>query len=526
MKNQATKRSAVNFAFTVLLLVYSHGISFAQQRVLVHEFSLLNESPEEIPEFGVFLKDTAFINPVLEVLERGIRSKVGELPVDYFSGRQIDLLSLTMNPYLDPKDQFKDYVAAQKAYYARFKKENRKSHDFIVKVHSEFIEPGLFKNQEGVKFKLRVKIREKESGKVFSGRASYNFTVQTPELLMKEIQDESVAIYQNFPVSREQIQEAYITALRQIFFEEESSKKQIVQRQEYDKYTDFMLQAEREYSMMVPVTYGYSTLRNVKFRLFGIPVLSGKSKNSDLLAGDMAETKRGRIQIREGRTSGLTDIDLEGPLGTGIRKFNRSFYIQSEVSPAPYNKYVLKGSIQDAYAFNIKIANPFKDGFNLKLYDDHKMLKTELKVYNLGVTAYDEGVEDSFSSFSLGPVSRTKTNGGSKSLHKILREHGRIYTPYIKAEGALLGQPFRMISNPLSLNNVELYLGDEMIGLLTHSKPTKKQLKKKKNVVPHVLYLKGGLSSEEEALVLQSFQMLRIGYAMNSIQRGKEGKIW
>ena len=83
-----------------------------------------------------------------------------------------------------------------------------------------------------------------------------------------------------------------------------------------------------------------------------------------------------------------------------------------------------------------------------------------------------------------------------------------------------------MISNPLSLNNVELYLGDERIGLLTHSKPTKKQLKKKKNVVPHVFYLKEGLSPEEEVLVLQSFQMLRIGYAMNSIHRGKEGKSW
>ena len=360
----------------------------------------------------------------------------------------------------------------------------------------------------------------------FSGRASYNFIVETPPLLVKEINDQSVAIYQNFPVSKEQIQEAYINALQQIFFNEETSKKQYVQRQEYDKYTDFMLQAQKEYSMMVPVAYGYSTLSNVKFRLIGIPVLSGKSKNSDLLAGDMSGTKRGRIKLREARTSGVSDIDFEGPMGTAVRKFNRTFYIQSELLPAPYHKYVLKGSIQDVYAFNIKIANPLKDAFNLKLYDDHKVMKAELKVYNLGVTAYDEGVEDSFSSFSTGPISRTNSNGGAKSLHKILRNHGRIYTPYVKAEGAMLGQPFRIISNPLCLNNVELYLGDEMIGLLTHSKPTKKYLKKKKNIVPHVLYLREGLSQEEEALVLQSFQMLRIGYAMNSLHRGKEGKIW
>lgn len=167
MKNQAMKRSVVNLVFIVLLLVCCHGSSFAQKKVLVHEFSLLNESPEEIPEFGAFLKDTAFINPVLEVLEKGIYSKIGELPVDYFSGRQIVLLSLTMNPYRDPKDQFIEFVAAQKAYYARFKKENRKSHDFIVSVKSEFIKPGLFRDQEGVKFKLKVRIREKENGKVF-----------------------------------------------------------------------------------------------------------------------------------------------------------------------------------------------------------------------------------------------------------------------------------------------------------------------------------------------------------------------
>ena len=61
MQTNTISRGAVHILLIALLFVYSHKISFAQQRVMVHEFSLLNESPEEIPEFGAFLKDTAFL---------------------------------------------------------------------------------------------------------------------------------------------------------------------------------------------------------------------------------------------------------------------------------------------------------------------------------------------------------------------------------------------------------------------------------------------------------------------------------
>lgn len=145
-------------------------------------------------------------------------------------------------------------------------------------------------------------------------------------------------------------------------------------------------------------------------------------------------------------------------------------------------------------------------------------------VYDLGVTTYDEGVEES--NLTLGPVGiieRTKSEG-SKSLHKILRNYGRIYTPYIKTDGKMLGKQFALITNPACLNNIEIYYADEMVGLITHSKPTKKQLKEKKSFVPHMLYLKAGLTAEEEALILQNFQLMRVGYAMNSLQRTEREK--
>lgn len=488
----------------------------------MHEFKLLNESPEELPEYGQFLEDSAFINPILEVLEKGIRTKVGDLPIDYFSGRQIDQLNLVVSPYRNFKDQFKEYIARQKAYYARFKREHKRDHQYLVTVDSRFSEPGLFQNQEGVNLHLKVKIKEKGSGKVFSGWKKYHFIVQAPDQLRADLKNKTLAAYQSFPLNKEEIQKAFIGGLEEIFFQEENPKKHYVERTEYEQYYDFMLESERAYSLIVPVPYGYSTLSNVKNKFLGIPLLSGKSKYSQLLAGDLSDPKRGRIQMKERRVSGLTDLDVEDPSGVaGFRKLNRAFWLHSELSPPPYDKYLLKGSITEAYALGIRIGDPFENFFKLELYSENNLLKSEIKVYNLGVTVYDEGNEGSMSSFSLGPVGWTKTNGGAKRLDKMLRDHGRIYTPYLKAEGSLNGRPFAMVSNPLCLNNVELYFGDEMVGLLTHTKPTKKQLKRKKNVVPHVLYLKGGLSTEEEALVLQSFQMLRIGYAMNSLHRGR-----
>lgn len=515
------KRSVANGISIALLIVYSYAPSFAQERVLVHEFKLLNESPEELPGYGSFLRDSVFVKPILEVLEKGIRSKVGELPIDYYSGPQIDQLSLKVNPYRNSKEQFKEYLAQQKAYNTRFRKDNRKSHQFIVKVEAEFLEPGAFQSQENVRFRLKVRIREKENGKVFSGKVNYYFNVHTPDLLMAELSRQSPTLYQNFPLSKEEIQQAYITGIQQIFFNEESSKNQFVNRSIYKEYDNFIHQAARKYNLIVPVTYGYSTLSNVKYRFLGIPVIAGKSTYSDLLAGEQSSPKRGRIQIRERRLSGLSDMDFNGQLGIGFRKFNRTFLLSSELFPAPYSTYYLKGAIRDVYALGVPIGNPFNNGFKLNLYNEEKLLKSDMNVYNLGVTTYDEGVEESVSSSTLGPLSRTKTNGGAKSLHKMLRNYGRIYTPYVKAEGNLLGKPYTLITNPLCLNNVELYYGDEMIGLITHSKPTKKQLKKKKHVIPHTIYLKGGLSTEEEALILQSFQLMRVGYAMNSMHRGK-----
>ncbi|MBC5994110.1 hypothetical protein [Pontibacter cellulosilyticus] len=514
------KLKAVNILLSTILFYFTVTSSLAQGTVLVHEFKLLNESPESLPEHGRFLTDSTFMKPVLEVLERGIRSKVGNLPIDYYSGRQIDLLSPSINPYMDSKTQFKDYFAKQKAYYSRFKKENRKNHQYLVTVHAEFLKPNVWESQENVKFKLKVKIKENGKGKVFKERESYSYIVKTPDLLMNELGSQSLAIYQNFALNKEEIQKAYLDGLEQIFFDKAAQKTQLVNRSIYEGYNDFIEQAERKYSLVVPATYGYSTLSNVKYRFLGIPVMAGKSKHSAVLAGELSESRKGFIQMKENRLSGITDLDIVSPLGTGYRQLDRNFTLSSELFPSPYRTYTLRGSIQDAYALGIRVGDPFNNSFRLDLYDEGKMLKSNMLVHNLGVSRYDEGSEASASSLNLGLVSRTKTTG-AKSLHKILRNHGRIYTPYIKTEGEMLGKSFSLITNPLCLNNVEMYYGDEMVGLITHSKPTKKQLKKEKNFIPHMLYLKAGLTPEEEALILQNFQLMRVGYAMNNLQRGR-----
>lgn len=520
MFNPNLRLAVSGLLLSALLFLFSSGAALAQGNVLVHEFKLVNESPEELPEYGRFLTDSAFMAPVLEVLEKGIRSKVGNLPIHYYSGKQIDLLSPTLSPYSDTRRQFKDYFAKQKVYYARFKRENKSGYQYLVTVQAEFLQPETWKSQENVKFRLKVKIKENGKGKVFSERQRYTFVVNTPDQLQSETASQEITVYQNFALTKAEIQQAYINGLQQVFFGTESPKTQLVNRAAYEGYDEFIQEATRKYSLVVPVTYGYTTLSNVKYRFLGIPVVAGKSKHSAVLAGELSETQRGLLQMHENKFSGLTDLDIASPLGTGYRSFNRTFTLSSELFQTPYRNYTLKGAVQDTYAFGLRVGDPFKNTFQLALYDESKSLKADMEIHNLGVTRYNEGVESSASSFGVGLVSRTKVNG-AKSLQKILRNYGRIYTPYLKAEGSMLGKKLTLVTNPLCLNNVELYYGNELVGLITHTKPTKKQLKKEKNFIPHMLYLKGGLTPEEEALILHNFQLLRVGYAMNSLQRSK-----
>lgn len=286
-------------SFSVLLLILSSTVAFAQGNILVYEFKLTNEYPESLPDHGSFLTDSAFVNPVFQILEKGIRSKVGDLPIDYYSGRQIDMISPTVNPYVDSQTQLKEHTIKFRDYYGRFKRENRKSHQYIVTVHATFIKPAIWENQENVKFKLHVKIKENGKRKIFSERERYSFIVKNHDPLIGEQPNQSFTIYQNFPLNKNEIQQAYINGLDQIFNGRETPKSQVVNRSAYEGYNDFIQQAERKYSLTVPTTYGYSTLSNVKYKVLGIQVMAGKSKYSAMVAGELSENKKGLVHMSE-----------------------------------------------------------------------------------------------------------------------------------------------------------------------------------------------------------------------------------
>lgn len=512
------KISALGFVFCAFLLFLTSASAIAQSRVLVHEFKLENWSQESVPESGRFLTDSAFTAPLFELLEKGIRSKLGDLPIDYYSGKQIDMVSQEANPYIDAKTRREEYASKVTDYYARFRKENRKSHQYLVTVYAELLKLPIWENQENVKFRLKVKIKDNHEGLIFSETESYTYYVQNTDSLLNEPYHQGFALYQNSPISRQELHKAYLNGLEQIFFGKISSKKQYVNRAFYDGYSDFIDQAARKYSLAVPAAYGYSTLSNVKFSVLGIFALAGKSKHSAMFAGELSEPQKGLVYMRENRFSGLADLDITVPLGFGYRQFNRTLSLSSELFPAPYKNYTLKGSIKELYVLSGHLRRSDDISFKLALYDENKVLKSDLLVYDLGATRLDEEKHTRNSNIVLGPVGFHKFEG-SKSLQKILRDYGRIYTPYIKTEGKMLGKQFAMITNPECMNNVEIYYDDEMVGLITHSKPTKEQLKKKKNMIPHMLYLKEGLTAEEEALILQNFQSMRVGYAMNGLQR-------
>ncbi|MCJ8163804.1 hypothetical protein MKJ04_03055 [Pontibacter sp. E15-1] len=449
---------------------------------------------------------------------KGIRSKLGDLPIDYYSGKQIDMVSPEIDPYLDAKTRNKERDFKMREYYDRFRKKNRKSHRYLVTVYAEFLKLPIWENQENVKFRLKVKIKENGEGEVFSEKERYTYYLQNPDSLQQDQNPQSFAIYQNFPLNKDEVQQAYLNGLEQIFFGKVTPKKQYVYRSAYDGYNDFIDRAERKYSLSVPVTYGYATLSNAKYSILGVNVMAGKSKHSAMVAGELSESLRGLVFMSENRFSGLADMDITLPSGSGYRQFTRTLSLSSELFPTPYKNYTLKGFIQEATTLGFTIRHTYANTFKLDLYDEYRELKSDLLFYDLGVDGLDERTETHGRGVAMGPIAYNKFEG-SRSLQKILRNYGRIYTPYIKTEGKMLGKQFAMITNPECMNNVEIYYDDEMVGLITHAKPTKKQLKKKKNFIPHMLYLAGGLTAEEEALILQNFQSMRVGYAMNSLQR-------
>jgi hypothetical protein len=491
----------------------------AQGKVLIQELRVTNNHNETLPEYGAFLSDSVFIASVLDVLEKGIKSKLnGVQDISYFSGKQIDFLDLKTNPYLDTKKQFRDFWQQQKKYQLRFRKESRKNFDYFVRVNFSFEKPNFTNDRENIHLVTRIWIREKGEFKTFSGRTRVKFKVNTPAPPQNEFIDREITLYQSFPIEKVEIVQVFSSSLEKVFFDVPLERRQEVYRPVFNNY-NLNLTSSKNYKMVVPTSYGFTTVKPFGPRIFNMPMFRGRSKFSNLLIGEQDNNKKSLVQIRERRTSGFTDMDIPSVYGTGYRRLSRTYRINSEIFPAPHRKYILKGIINDAYVLNMRIRDPFKDNFRLQLYDEKKNLKSELRIYDLGVGLLnDETVEESALGFNIGPVNASG-NQTERNLRKALYQYGRLYTPLLKAEGTLVGKEFAMITNPQCINNVELYLDNELVGLILHSKLSRKQLRKRSNFVPHQLILAQDLTTEKEALIIQSFQMLKVGYGMNTLKR-------
>jgi hypothetical protein len=459
--------------YILIVLIISFSPAWSQKKIVIRGVLITNNYNEYLTNY---FSDSAFVNTFFNHLQATLEKKIGNVKMIYPNGKKIT--------FIDPKlaTSFSDPSIILYQDYIRQRTEAKKVDcDYIIEVKTDFND--TFKGKKSnIKITSKIRLKDARGRNIVYKSGKLQVIIPSPLFNSNNLLINQVELKQSFPIPISELRDAYIKSVNLAFEKNNrhtiyTSERPVVNT--YDSFTNKAI----TYRLLAPVNFAKTGFKLKLQRFYTI------APKKSINVTRISDNKNGLLTAKESK---ITDINLGFGNKSRAYRFQRNFRVGIDMPDLPSPNYSVRGILS------------FHDG---GIIGTGNLMPVKLKVKNKDEAG--EGKEE---------IIFTNRNQNTDNLSRYNRSLGRVFCPFGKLEGIVSGKHLIVQSSTTSMNTLEVLIGGKLVALITHPVTTRKYLRKKRKLIPFILYVTPQLSIEDESLVLQSFQFNQLAYLLKDYQ--------
>jgi hypothetical protein len=456
----------------LISLLFSFSSAWSQKSVVVAGILVNNNYDEYSADH---FSDSVFNRTFFETFENNLREKLGDIKMIYPNGKKITFMDFRL------ASSFGEAVGPYQDYYRELIAAKKLDYDYFVEVRSEIAK--VFRGRESsIKIDSKIILKDTKGKSIVRQSGQVIAVAPPPPFDGEDLLINRVELKQNFFLSVADLHDAFKKSVSLAF--EESNKLTIrgAERPTINTYDSFTSKAIA-YRLLAPADFAKTRF---KLKVQGFYTLT---KNRPIMLSRIGSTRNGALNFKETK---ITDIVF----GAGFENVHHSYRVQR----------------------NFKIGIDMPDISNVNYFIKGVVYADNSVVLGTGARGPVKLLIKRKDEKENGVLTFRNENPTNNPLSYYNRSLGRVFCPFGKMEGTISGKQLLVQSSLVSLNTLEVLINGKLVGLITHPVTTPEYLKKKKNLIPFIVYIDPQLTLEDESLVLQAFQFNRLSYLLKDYQ--------